>query len=174
MNKKGMELSINFVILLILAIVTFGYSVQFIYTMFNELSQLEGQTFDQLDKQVEGLTCGSQQVCLGVSRATMVRGAFRVFGLRILNSRNTDTDFKITLEHGLVPEAGEKLYFKPDVREITQLGAGDVQVIGLGVEIPKTARSGNYVLNINVVSKDGAVEVPYGDQEVYKLNVIVP
>lgn len=171
MNKKAMELSINFFVLLVLALVAFGYSVTFLYDLFGKVSELEKRSFDQLDQQVAGLTCGAQQVCLSTTRETITRGSFKVFGLRVMNSKNEPTDFDIKIEQTIAP-AGQTtdLFFKPLERKITQLGTGDVRTMGIGVEIPADAKSGNYVLNVKVTTND----LPYGDQNVYKLNIAVP
>lgn len=169
-SKKGMELSIQFFVLLILAIVIFGYSVNFIYGIFTKASQLESMAFDQLDKQVESLTCGTQQVCLGTARKTIARDSFKVFTVRVLNSRSERADFSMIVEDsGIRPEGADLLYFKPDARDFT-LDAGEIKSLGVGVEVPATAESGNYVLNVKV-TLNGA---QYGDVETYKINVIVP
>lgn len=170
MNKKAMELSINFFVLLVLALVAFGYSVTFLYDLFGKVSELEKRSFDQLDQQVAGLTCGAQQVCLSTNRETIVRGSFKVFGLRVMNSKNGPTDFKIDISQKITPAGGSDLFFKPVQRTITQLNTGDVRTMGIGVEIPTDAKSGSYVLDISITAN----YLPYGDQDVYKLNIIVP
>ncbi len=170
MHKKGLQLSIQFLVLLILAIAIFGYSVNFMYDLFGKASQLEKMAFDQLDKQVESLTCGTQQVCLGTARKTIARGSFKIFGLRVLNSKSEQSDFSVIVQDsGIRPEGADLLFFKPDTRTFS-LNAGDVKTLGIGVEVPSTAKSGNYVLNVKVTS-NGA---QYGDLETYKVNVIVP
>jgi len=171
MNKNAMELSINFFVLLILALAVFGYSVTFLYNIFSGISELEKKSFDQLDQQVAGLTCGAQQVCLSTTRDTIARGSFKIFGLRVMNSKSAPTDFDIEIKSKIRPLGQDTdLYFKPDKRFITALDTGDVRVVGIGVEVPKDALSGNYVLDIEVKA-NGEL---YGDQDVYKLNIIVP
>ncbi len=170
MNKKAIELSMNFFVLLIISIAVFGYSLKFLYSAFESVSVLEQKSFDQLDKEVESLTCSTQQVCLGTSWQQIARGSFKVFGLRILNSRTERADFDIDIEQkqGMGFPATE-LYFKPAHREVIALEPGEIKNLGIGVEIPKTAESGDYVLNIKVTS-DGE---QYGDS-VYKIKINVP
>ena len=169
-TKKGMELSIQFFVLLILALVIFGYSVSFIYELFDQASKLESMAFDQLDKQVELITCGTQQVCLGTARKTITRGSFKIFTVRVLNSRNERADFSMVVEDsGIGPGGAGLLYFKPESRDFT-LSAGEIKSLGIGVEVPATAVSGNYVLNVKVTSDN----LQYGGLPAYKINVIVP
>ena len=168
-NRKGMQLSIQFFVLLVLAIVIFGYSVNFIYALFGEASKLESMAFDQLDQQVESLTCGTQQVCVGTSFKTIARGSFKIFSLRILNSRSETRDFSVTISSGVKPEGSDLLFFKPDTRTFS-LNAGDIKTLGIGVEVPADAMSGIYVLDAEVKINDQ----PYGDQKAYKIKVRVP
>lgn len=170
MNKKAMELSINFFVLLVLAMVAFGYSVTLLYDLFGRVSELEKRSFDDLDQQVAGLTCGAQQVCLSTTRETITRSSFKIFGLRVMNSKNEPTDFDIKIIQKIAPIGQETdLFFKPSERKITQLGPGEVRTMGIGVEIPSNAKSGEYVLDVTVKTND----IPYGEP-VYKLKITVP
>lgn len=167
--KKGMQLSIQFFVLLILALAIFGYSINFIYSLFSEASKLEDMAFNQLDERVESLTCGTQQVCVGTTFKTINRGSFKIFGLRVLNSRSITTNFNVKIDSGVKPDQAQELLFVPKTRDFS-LNAGETQVIGVGIEVPNDALSGIYVFDIKVEVNDQ----PYGDQPTYKIKVKVP
>ena len=94
MNKNGIELSLNFLVVLIISIVLFGFGVRFISRLSSEATQLQDLTLGELDERIGNLVCeGSDRVCIGIDRKTIKRTKFDVFGLKIINildSQNFD------------------------------------------------------------------------------------
>ena len=86
LNKRAIELSLNFIIIIIISIVIFGFGVRFIYNLSSQANELRDLTFDDLDKKIGNLVCeGSERVCIGIDRKTIDKGKFDVFGAKILN-----------------------------------------------------------------------------------------
>ena len=172
MNKKGMELSINFTILLILSLVVFGYSVQFVYQIYGGLSELQQMSFDKLDSSVQTLNCGRDPVCPTIIRAGQVqRKDLKVYSFQVVNTLKNPATFQVQMNQEISPENGKELYYtyRPANPRTFQLSPGEKQTIGIGIEIPKDAVTGNYVFNIRVNYKDNAFFLPYGTESVYKL-----
>src|SRR3989344_7592780 len=110
LNKRGVELSINFLVIIILSIVIFGFGVVFMQKLFSQANNLRDLTLEDLDAKIGSLVCeGSDRVCIGFDRKVIKRKDFDVFGLRILNILDTQ-DFIITVN----PPAGDYLGFKKD------------------------------------------------------------
>ena len=174
MNKKGFELSINFLIMLILAIVIFGFSVKFVYTIFDGLSELEQKNADKLDLQVKALQCGNEKVC-----PTIIQGGklnqkdLKTYSFKILNVKlpAEKTDFRIELTQVVTPDGAEELFYpyKGDKARTIPLEPNEEKTIAIGVEIPKGAVSGKYAIDIEVTQNSK----PYGKEKVNKLYVEV-
>jgi len=66
--KKGFELSLNFLVTIIIAIVIFVFGIRFISDLVTQTTELESLTTDQLDKKIENLLCETEKVCIGVTK----------------------------------------------------------------------------------------------------------
>ena len=95
MNKKGIELSVNFLVTIIIALVIFGFGVKFVYNLASGASEMESLTTDDLDERIGDLLCESaDKVCIGVNRKVIPRGEFDVFGIKVINVVEK-IDFKV-------------------------------------------------------------------------------
>ena len=65
LNKRGIELSLNFLVVLIISIVIFGFGVKFIYNLSSQATDLQQLTIGDLDERIGNLACeGSDRVCV--------------------------------------------------------------------------------------------------------------
>ncbi|MBU90563.1 hypothetical protein CMO94_03385, partial [Candidatus Woesearchaeota archaeon] len=98
MNKKGIELSVNFLVTIIIALVIFGFGVKFVYNLASGASEMESLTTDDLDERIGDLLCESaDKVCIGVNRKVIPRGEFDVFGIKVINVIET-AKFRVVIE----------------------------------------------------------------------------
>ena len=187
-NKRGIELSLNFLIILIISIIIFGFGVRFIYNLSSKATELQELTMSELDDRIGDVICeGSDRVCISVDRNTIKRTKFDVFGIKIINVID-DTNFKIvvsTPRDESVPENflgykknKQKIYptpqflgleANPKERSVT-IEKNEEKDIGIGVQVPANAVPGMYILNVDIIKKSD--ELPYGSRQ--KLYVDVP
>lgn len=168
--KKGIELSMNFLVTIIIALTIFMFGVRFIYTLASEAVELESLTTDQLDIRIGELLCEStDRVCIGIDKKIIRKGKFDVFGIKIINIQDSKT-FDITItptgftkDNEPVSTVGlDKITVKynPDVF----IDRNEEKSIGVGVEVAKDARQGTYILDVSVQPYDTLhkiyVEVP--------------
>jgi len=168
--KKGIELSLNFLVTIIIAIVIFAFGVRFISDLVTETTKLESLTTDQLDKKMENLVCGTEKVCLGTTKKTIQKGKFDVFGIRIINILETQ-EFNINAKVTKIIKNNEEIIDSNNLNKINLkhrktfiIEKNNEENLGIGVEVAKDAVSGTYIID---------VEVPQYD-EVYKIYVEVP
>ena len=179
MNKKGIELSINFLVTLILAITIFSFGIIFARNLLGGASELTEMTDSDLDKRIGDLLCsGNERVCYGIRDKTIKRGEFDIFGVRILNILNQgDVEFTITVsDTGLVAKGQKqiqdvstldhRLNILPKVRSEIVANNED-ESFGVGIEVPKNAMPGRYILDVSVTY--GAEQYDFS-----KLYVTVP
>ena len=176
--KKGFELSLNFLVTIIIALVILGFGVRFVYNLASQATQMSDITTEQLDKKIGELLCdSSEMVCIGVDKKTIQKGKYDVFGIKIVNIQD-GRNFMLS-----VTPVGYTKNNEP----ITDVGLDKIQVkykdnffierngqkeIGLGVEVAKNANSGTYILDAKVMVTDNGAEVQYAG--LHKIYVLVP
>ena len=157
LNKKAIELSLNFIVIIIISIIIFGFGVRFIYTLFSQANGLRDLTFDDLDKKIGNLVCeGSERVCVGIDKKNIGKGKIDFFGVKILNIVN-DENFEIKVspsnpigyKKNKDPISGQALIINPQDRPLT-IKKNEDKTVGIGVEVPTNAVSGTYILNVDI------------------------
>mgnify|MGYP001559737279 FL=1 len=179
MQKRGVELSINFIVIIILSIIIFGFGVVFMQKLFSQANELRDLTLDDLDARIGSLVCeGSERVCVGFDRKTIKRKEFGVFGLRILNIL-VPQDFTVTVDHPTgylgfnknkdpIGTSNPQLVVLPPLRTVN-IARNEERNLGIGIEVPEDAVSGTYILDVKINQENGE---PYSN--VQKLYVEVP
>lgn len=168
--KKAIELSLNFLVTIVIAVVIFGFGIKFIYDLSSDVKEMESLTIDDLDGRIGQLACGAaDKVCIGTTKKTIQKGKFDVFGIRIINILD-EQDFNIE-----ITPANPSGYTKDDVPILTNniklkyrnsisIKKNEEENIGIGIEVPKDTKSGTYIFDVKVLPYDEInkiyVEVP--------------
>ncbi|HIH37473.1 hypothetical protein J4460_08505 [Candidatus Woesearchaeota archaeon] len=128
MNKRGIELSVNFLVMLILAIVVFGFGIKLVYSMFSS-SMNKIESLDQnSEQQIMSMLSSGKKVAIPIYKKTTVRGKPVVFGVGIYNSlegQGSDDEFVVRVGDGTYNAAWTGIHatyprlFNPDGTEVT-------------------------------------------------------
>ena len=201
-NKKAMELSINFIVILIISLVIFGFGVRFIYNLFGHAKDITTLTFEEIDQRIGNLICeGYDRVCIPTEKETINRKDGKIFGVKILNvltppAGQTGQDFEVYVS----PPADYLGYRKHTTIEITPTGdfsglivnpptrqtnpsrtvfikQNEERPVGIGIQVPANAVSGTYILNVEIKTKIRQPDGAYKDDFyslIQKLYVDVP
>ena len=176
LNKKAIELSLNFLVILIISIIIFGFGIRFISKLSSTAIDLQDLTIGELDQKIANLICeGSDRVCVGIDRKTIKRTKFDVFGLKIVNildSQNFDVIISRPIPSGYAKNSQEissdNLIWNPRTRSVV-IEKNDEKVIGIGVQVPRDAMPGTYIFDVKILTSNGQSYSP-----VQKLYVDVP
>lgn len=176
LDKKAVELSLNFIVILIISIIIFGFGVRFISQLSSQATELQEITTAELDEKIGNLVCeGSERVCIGSDRKTIRRTKFEVFGLKIINildSQKFDVIISRPTPSGYAknkqPIQADDLIWNPKARTIN-IEKNEEKNLGIGVEVPANAVSGTYIFDVRIQTADGK---PYSATQ--KLYVAVP
>ncbi|MFH1649808.1 MAG: hypothetical protein ABIA93_04625 [Candidatus Woesearchaeota archaeon] len=89
MNRKGIELSVNFLVVLILGIVIFGAGIMLFYTVFDKAKDYDRKVTDQMEERLNSLMDQGQMVAVldATQRAAPKQPA--VYALGITNKLRT-------------------------------------------------------------------------------------
>ncbi len=176
MDKKGIELSINFIVIIILALTIFLFGARFIYKLATEATELESLTFEELDKRIGNLICeSSEKVCIGNDRKMIKRGKLGVFSLKIINILDTQNFEIVVTPSGGFDKDGNpitnNLFIFPATRTVTDLKRNSDITLGIGIEVPKDAESGTHIFNVDVQAPS---ILPKKYSSIQKIYVVVP
>ena len=183
-----MELSLNFIVILILSLVILGFGLRFMSTLFSKATDISKFSSEDFDRQITNLICGgSERVCVTAQRKAISKGDYSVIGMKIINVLDPPLgqpaiNFEITVDTPAGPPTGLLGYTKNDqpiVKTpdfdglIVVVGDGRERVIdlekyeerniGFAVQPPSNAPAGTYILNIGIKANGN----PYGKQKVY-------
>ena len=158
MNKKAFELSINFIVILIISIVIFGFGIKFVSNLMQGVNDLNKLTNSNFEANMERILCdSSEKTCVGISRKEIRPNKPEFFTVGILNTGD-ESEFYIDVEAG-------KAYDKYD-NEISNplswllenkltINSNEQEKIGIAVQVPGGTDKGTYVLNVYVCKGDG-------------------
>ncbi|HLC60849.1 MAG TPA: hypothetical protein VJJ52_05470 [Candidatus Nanoarchaeia archaeon] len=180
MLKKGaIELSVNFLVIIIISIVIFGFGVYFIAKLSATATDLTQLTASELDQKIANLVCeGFDRVCIGTEKKVIHKKKFDVFGIKIFNVLPTQ-NFEITVNpptdklgisysNTPIPLTSPQLIVNPASRSVS-ISQNEEKDIGIGVQVQPNPVPGIYILNVEIKSQNGAQYTP-----IQKLYVEVP
>src|SRR3989338_5232446 len=187
-SKKSIELSLNFIVILILSLAILGFGVRFMSQLFSKATDISKFSAEDFDRQITNLICGgSERVCVTAQRKPIRKGDYSVIGMKIINVLEPPLgqpaiNFEIAVNTPDGPPTGLLGYTKNDqpiVKTpdfdglIVVVGDGRERVIdlekyeerniGFAVQPPNNAPAGTYILNIEIKANGNL----YGQQKVY-------
>lgn len=175
LDKKAIELSLNFIVIIIISIILFGFGIKFISDLSSQATELQELTVGELDERIGNLVCeGSDRVCIGIDRKIIKRTKFDIFGLKIMNilddqsfdiiiSRPTPSGYKKNNEE----IQSDSLLWNPKERSVFIEKNEEID-LGIGVEVPANITSGTYIFDINILTADGT---PYSSTQKFYVDV---
>lgn len=179
MLKKGaIELSVNFLVIIIISIVVFGFGVYFISKLSATATDLTQMTTSELDQKIASLVCeGFDRVCIGTEKKVIQKKKFDVFGIKIFNV-GSNQFFTVTvsstkrigfdkIEYSVT---SSELNINPISRPSFEIDQNEEKNIAVGVQVNPSASPGIYILDVDIRAGGNY----YGPANTYKLYVEVP
>ncbi|MBS3135709.1 hypothetical protein J4401_02000 [Candidatus Woesearchaeota archaeon] len=163
MDKGAIELSVNFLVVLILSLAIFGFGIVFIYNLAGGAESLKDLTLTELDSRIADLKCqGNQILCLSQASFDLKPKDLVIVGLKIRNVVETE-DFYITAELGSYLSDGAVKDIPPNAIKILpenrkeKIGQNQEANLGIALELDKGAQHGTYIINVDVYKGNSAV-----------------
>jgi len=165
-NRKGIELSINFIVMLILAIAVFAGGLVFASKFFSHAEDVRGSLDSQTERQLEKLLDSGSPVVLPISSKEIFRNKFDTFGLGVMakypGTYTMSIKFKDAFEKGTndrilgLSETGMLSWLKIPADGYSQkLEKNEKGKYLIGVQVPQAAESGTYIFEIGVAFTAG-------------------
>ncbi len=125
MNKKGLELSMTVIVLIILSILIFIGGITMVWKFFAGAEEIKGGIEKQTQDQIEALLRqGTEIVAIPINTKQVAVGKEAVFGLGIRNIEADEQGFYVGITFsGIYDEAGKEMVGEKDYIEQNWLGS---------------------------------------------------
>ena len=176
-RKAAIELSVNFLVIIIISLVIFGFGVYFISNLSSKANDLTSMSSNELDKRIGNLLCeGFDRVCIASEKKVIQKKSFDVFGIKVFNVL-AKQKFQVTaavskrIGFDKVEYAvdSSELTLNPAARPLVEIDQNEERNFALGVQVNPNSKPGIYIIDVQVKREDGT---QYGGT-VYKLYVEV-
>ena len=158
MNKKAFELSINFIVILIISIVIFGFGIKFVSNLMQGVNDLNKLTNSDFEANMERILCdSSEKTCVGISRKEIRPNKVAFFTFGVLNTNEQITDFYIDIEQA-EPYDNHPDPIKYQLNNELTLDPFEQNNVVIAVQVPGGTKKGTYVLNVYVCSEQSSCE----------------
>ena len=177
-NKKAIELTINFLVMLILAVVVFGLGMKFMVQFFAGAQKQQAALDQQTKSRIEGLLSSGERVAVPLNKKTLIRGEGDTIGIGISNvvSDKPENDFYVKIAcAGTCTNAPEVTYSPKHAIENNKQ-----TVVLTYFQTKKNTPSMSYIFNVCVsrdnplTSCDAAVVNDLYDKTLHKVYITVP
>lgn len=169
MNKKAVELSINFLVIVVISITVLGLGIKLLYDLYGGAVEMRDISLEDIDKQIENLMCeGTESVCISKDSQTIRRGDLGIFGIKIINLVGSNTDFSITATPkklikkggGEEPPPFSNVECLPECSNsrTETIPNHEEKDIAIGIKPGKNAGSGTYIFDLKVCYNDPSSE----------------
>lgn len=178
MNKRAVQLSANFLVIMIIAIAVFAMGIKMTYDLMTKAEEIREDVDDSTQREIEEALTSGEIVSIPLNHKTGKIAKSVNFGLGIFNMGNTQ-DFSVKMEfekafskdrEDISSSVAEADWIKTDFGPY-EIKRNDNKVVGLPVRIPRKSGAGGktppgtYIFKVTVKDSTGGV---YGSiQKVY-------
>lgn len=186
-HKKGIELSVNFLVMLIIALAVFIFGIYLATKIFGQATDISEMSQAEIDKRFEDLFCpGYQELCLSKTRLTIDIGKTELVGANVQNvlKEGDPSNLKILMEltkyidKDNVPHTSDlpgpdKIAYRPDANTGVSftLEPRENRRVGMAIQVNPGTPAGTYIFDVKVV-KNTETNTQYGSTQ--KIYVTVP
>lgn len=182
-NKKGFELSINMLVVIILSLAMLGLGVMLITQFFHQSLDIQKRISEQEEDQINSMLNRGERVALPINIKTIPRGEVNVFGLGVLNILDNTTTFEIEIDFQnmkvfdkqgtdlLQSDTGAEINKVAIIseREEISLKPNEQGLVNIFIKVDKAAPRGTYIYPVRLKQKNGQY---YGNP--VKFTIVVP
>ncbi len=167
-NKKAsLEISIQAIVIVVLAMTLLGLGLGFIRGMFKNISGTTEAVTEQVKQRVlDDLISGDKKVSFPKSEVTIDKGGSEILTVGIRNKKDIALHYKMEFNPISDPDGNifsiesPKPWFQLEAfaKQEYTLAAADAEVRNIRLSIPTGTKSGSYFLTFNVVDDDAPPE----------------
>jgi hypothetical protein len=176
MNSRGIELSLNFIVMLILSIVVFGFGLLFLRNLTNAAHDQIGNIPSEEKYQLQACLNEGNTVCVVTTRKEIRTGKSDIVGMSLVNKRG-DGDFLVYNEFSKgidetgvdIPAGANRVESGVSPKTYTIKNYEEQNVI-LPYGVPNGVKRGEYIFNVFVCVDLGSVNPTPARDPCYAIN----
>jgi hypothetical protein len=178
-KKRGMELSINFVVMLILAIAVLMLGIVFISKLFIKADEIKLRLDQQSQSELKAILSSGKMIAVWPGQINAKRGEWNQVGIGVLNTKGVPQQFYVSGSHvrtigpnnnDITGSTKDMIAIMTDIGTSTTKQQTKLQNIEnndkfefvIGLKAASNAPSGQYIIGINVYDRN---EIIYGSPE---------
>ena len=171
-----MELSVNFLITIIISLVIFGFGIKFGYDLIKQGDNMVSGMKQADENRLKGMLDPSSKVAMFEGMIKLKKGEAKIVGVGVLNLLDTNKQFSLVVtEVNYYPNEVDPAQGFPPSPTVTHtmlidnanLQVQEKKVFSFSVKAENGASKGTYVFNVKVNDPDGV----YGDPHQLFVNV---
>lgn len=169
--KRGFELSISVLVVIIISLVILSSGIILLYKFYAGSVDIKQQLDERTEAQLAALMERGERVAVPFSSATLRRGDQQVIGVGVLNIDGSSShDYAVSVELSDAFDEHDAVIASIDLdkwllydTESRTLGPNEQWKLPVLFMVPKNAESGRYIFNIRVSedSSDYAIKKVY-------------
>lgn len=185
-NKKGIELSVNFLVVIILSIVMLGMGVMMIRNFYSQSIETHQRISEKEEAQILSMLNRGEKVAMPVNFKKVQRGEIEPYGIGIFNVLEERKKFEIKIEEEDIrafdlndePIAFPQEFVNIVIEETEPiLEPNEFNTFNLFAKVSKDAVRGNYIYTVSIIKKpvnpdDTEEPALYGSR--VRFTVVVP
>jgi len=181
MDKKAVELSMNFLVMILISIAVLSMAIIISRNIFTGAKNLQLDIDRQTQQEIENLLDDGSRVVIPFTRKTVNRGDLAVFGVGVLNVLGDTKYFNISVKVNTAFDNEKNAIINPaNYLNLVLSGLSEIEnnknhKFSFGVDVEKDAPSGTYILDVSVLygSDVAMIDSAYGEFPVTKVFVTV-
>ncbi len=166
MKKGAIDLSVNFLVVIIIAIVILALSMVLFSDVFFKVQEADVELNQQYKDEIWRLLDSGGLVVAPLNTQTVPRGEVAKFGVGVRNIQNTQ-EFKIKVSPQNVSGCNALNDWLRIARPTRTIEANTQDIFAIGVAVPDDAKPCTYVFNVVINTNN----VPYGTMQKLYVNV---
>lgn len=184
-NKKGIELAINTLVIMILGLVILIAGTSIFFKAYNKTVEMSEEVDSQTQKRLADLLNDGSSVVVPITSKEAERGKRVDFNLGVNNELLRDATFKVEVEY--MDSTGNDVLDKQNcdwenedwgkcgpfyIKELFELRNNEQKFLPIGIIVPKEASKGQYIFGLDVLVLDeGGNYVSYGTRQLLTINL---
>src|SRR3989338_4247202 len=152
MNKRGIELSVNFLVMLILSLIVFMFGLYLVYQFFGTAVDLQTQLDEQTEKELQAMLISGERVALPKTQVNLQRGKSYTFGLGILNTLGAEKEFSVNIIEGQAYQGASSITNGLDTipAKTYSIKNTEQRLLAIPVRVNQDAQIGTHTLDVRV------------------------
>lgn len=155
MNKKAaIALSVNFIVIIIIAIVILGLSMVLFADVFNKVQEADVQLQKQYEEEIWRLLDSGGVVVAPLNTQEISRGELAKFGIGVRNILETQ-DFSMDVDAQTVNDCIAQDDWLRLARPTREIDTNKQEIFVIGFDVPRSIMACTYVYNVKVEDEEG-------------------